>query len=324
MVLVGPENLKPKNQVVELTAVREEDGNFLISYQIHHPFTGKRHFFEVRFPRNIDPIDPIWDEVTDTFKSLFPRKENMLVYRDILRTLVIEEIYKKTKKPKKEAVKKEVAAMVTVPSEDREKAFSSLKELVARLQEMERVISDPSQPEAERKKAEIRVKAFRSKAESLAKELGIDLTKPLPDSPPKAEASDDLQKRFLNLKTLVAKIKEMEAISADKTQPESERKKAEIRVKAFKTKAETEAKALGIDLSQPLPDSPPTAQTSAPSEDKVALVKSLLEKVREMDAIANDESQPESEREKAKIRARAFRTKAEKDAQEAGVDITTL
>ena len=330
MILLGPENLKPKHQVVELTELKEMDGEFLVSYHIHHPFTGNHHYLEVTVPKDVDPIHPVWDEVTKEFQKLFTRTENMLVYRDILRTLIIEEIFKRTKKPPAKVARAEEKGkeVAPVPSEERARRYEALKELLSKISEMERIVGDESQPESERKKAEIRLKAFRTKAEAEARELGVDLSQPLPEKlPPSAVPKEDVQKAFDTLKELLSKINSMEAILSDQSQPESEKKKAEIRIKAFRTKAEAMAKELGVDLSQPLPESIPTAEAEVPDsarEEKSKLIKNLLQKAKEMDELSADETQPESEREKAKIRARAFRAKAENLAKEIGIDLNSL
>jgi len=329
MVLLGPENLKPKHQVVELTGIKEQDGKFLVSYHIHHPFTGNHHYLEVAVPKDVDPIHPVWDEVTKEFEKLFTRKENMLVYRDILRTLIIEEIFKRTKKPPAKAVVPEEKGkeVAPAPSDEREKRYKALKELLSKISEMERVVDDESQPESERKKAEIRLKAFRAKAESEARELGVDLSQPLPEKlPTSAPPKEDAQKSLEALKDLLSKIESMEAILSDASQPESEKKKAEIRIKAFRAKAEAMAKELGLDLTKPLPEKLALEGKAERStqEEKVNLVKNLLQKAKEMDELSADQTQPESEREKAKIRARAFRTKAENIAKEIGIDPNSL
>ncbi len=328
VILLGPENLKAKHRVIELTSIKEADGNFQISYHIHNPFTGKHHYFDLTVPKEVTPIDPIWDEITRKFDELFVRKENSLVYRDILRTLVIEEIYKRTKKPpKREVVEKPTTLKEAPPKDERSQKFATLVDLTKKIAEMNAIVESESQPESERKKAEIRLKAFSAKAETIAKELGIDLSKPLPEKLPEEPAGDDLTKRYEALKVLAAKIQEMEKLVQDESQPESERKKAEIRLKAFRTKAETEAKELGVDISKPLPESLSSTgeiEIAESKDEKLKLIKSLMEKIKEMEGIAEDETQPESEREKAKIRARAFRTKAEKEAESAGIDINSL
>lgn len=326
MVLIGAENLRPTHQVVELKSITAGDGKFQVSFEIHHPFTGKLHSFELSVPESVTPIDPIWDEVTEIFKELFPRRENMLVYRDVLRTLIIDEVYKRTRKPKKPVVeeKPRAEAKPTPLEDERRKKLEDLRELMSKISQMEKVLADETQPEAERKKAEIRLKGFRTKAEGIAKEIGVDLSKPLPEELPKMEeAEDEKAKRYQALREILSKIAEMEKIIADESQPESERKKAEIRIRAFKTKAEAEAKALGVDITKPLPQSLAESKVEA-SEDRIGIVKTLLKKAREAEALAVDENAPESEREKAKIRARAFRAKAEKEAEAGGIDISTI
>lgn len=193
MVYVAPENLKPPHQVIEISRVKAEGNNFVVNYRIRQPFTGEMRDFLLTVPRDVQPRDPLWAEVTAAFKQLFPRREHMLVYRDALRTRVIEEVFKRTKKAKpkvgKEALRARAAAAKAkagaqseTPRAEQPAAVSAeaaadrVKALLAQAKEFERQATDAMLDAKERKKAEMRARAFHTKAEKAAQEAGLELS----------------------------------------------------------------------------------------------------------------------------------------------------
>ncbi len=99
MVLVGPETIVPKEQVVSIVSVRETGGGMECSYQVQHPLTGKVYLYSLTLPRDATPLSPEWKELNTVFTELFPRREYMLTYRDTAKALILEAIYKLVKKP---------------------------------------------------------------------------------------------------------------------------------------------------------------------------------------------------------------------------------
>ena len=194
MVYLAPESLQPSHLVVEVSRVKPEGHDFIIDYRVHEPFNDKVHDFTITVPRDVKPSDPLWDTVTQDFAELFPRKEHWLVYRDLLRTRIVEEVFKRTKKAKpkldKEALRAKAAAAKAKASgaeaetpqaeqtaaASEEPAVEQVKELLAQAKEFERKATDAMLDAAQRKKAEMRARAFRAKAEKAAKDAGIDLT----------------------------------------------------------------------------------------------------------------------------------------------------
>jgi len=196
MVYIGPENLKPAHQVIDIVRVQPEGTDFRIDYRVLLPFTNEERKFSITVPRDVQVRDPLWMEVTSEFAQLFPRREHMLVYRDALRTRIIEEVFKRTKKAKpkadKEAIRARAAAAKakaaaasgkpdTAPAEQpaaapAETAADQVKSLLAQAKEFERQAGDAILDGAQRKKAEMRARAFRAKAEKAAKDAGIDLS----------------------------------------------------------------------------------------------------------------------------------------------------
>ncbi len=254
MVLIGAENIRAKHQVVEIVSINTDGDTFSITYHIHHPFNDKLYEREIRVSKDIRPEDDIWQKETEFFRQIFPRRENLLVYRDILKTLVIDEIYRRTKKPAKPKVDKEAirarakvakAGKEEKAGEDKDRKLKELRELLEKIKQMEAIISDEGKEAGERKKAEIRLKAFRTKAERMAKELGLDLSKPLPEKLSVGQVQEPKDK----IKELLTKAQEMEKLAEDDGVAEGERQKAKIRARAFKAKAEKMAQELGIDIS---------------------------------------------------------------------------
>jgi hypothetical protein len=195
MVYRSPETLKAARQVVEISSVKSEDGAFVVDYRVTHPFTGESHGFSLKVPRDVEPSDSVWAGATSAFAEMFPRSELMLVYRDVLRTMVIEEVFKRTKKAKpkldKEALRAKAAAAKAkakpadgdtgMPRAEQPAAPSGkadvekVKELIAKAKEFEAKATDAMLDGADRKKAEMRARAFRTKAEKAAKDAGINI-----------------------------------------------------------------------------------------------------------------------------------------------------
>jgi hypothetical protein len=99
MVLVGPETIVPQEQVVSLVSVKERADELECRYQVQHPLTGKVYQFGLTVPREVTPLSPVWAELDKVFAELFSRREYMLTYRDTAKTLILEAVYKLTKKP---------------------------------------------------------------------------------------------------------------------------------------------------------------------------------------------------------------------------------
>jgi len=97
MVLVGPENILPEEQVVALVGLRESTACFECEYEVRHPLTGHRHRFTLEVPREVTPLSPEWARLDEVFARLFSRREFMLVYRDQAKARILEGIYARTK-----------------------------------------------------------------------------------------------------------------------------------------------------------------------------------------------------------------------------------
>jgi len=99
MVLVGPETIVPKEQVVSVVSVKEADGGMECSYQVKHPLTGKVYLHSITLPRDVTPLSPEWKELDAVFAELFSRREYMLSYRDTAKAAILEAVYKLVKQP---------------------------------------------------------------------------------------------------------------------------------------------------------------------------------------------------------------------------------
>jgi|GEM_PF-2350103 len=190
MTYVSPENLQPSGQVIGISRVKPDGSGFAVDCIVRQPFTGEVKEFSLTVPRDVQASDPLWESITAVFKELFPRREHMLVYRDALRTRIIEEVFARTKKPKpkldKEAIRARAAAAraeaAGAPTTEQaapaseEPTIEQVRTLLAQAKEFERQAGDAMLDGKERKKAEIRARAFRTKAEKLVREARIDLS----------------------------------------------------------------------------------------------------------------------------------------------------
>jgi hypothetical protein len=105
--LLGPETITPQDQVVVLTGLVEKDGGFEAHLDVRHPYDGNTYTHTFTVPREVDPLHPVWESLDREFQRLFPRRENMLAYRDTAKTLILEAVYALTKKPPPKVEKKE-------------------------------------------------------------------------------------------------------------------------------------------------------------------------------------------------------------------------
>jgi len=97
--LLGPETVVPEDQVVVLTELTPREDAFEALLDVRHPYDGNTYTVTLTVPREVDPLHPVWEELDREFARLFPRRENMLAYRDTAKTLVLEAVYALTKKP---------------------------------------------------------------------------------------------------------------------------------------------------------------------------------------------------------------------------------
>lgn len=99
MVLIGPETIVPKEQVVSVVSAKETSGGMECSYEITHPLTGKVYLRSIALPRDVTPLSPEWKDLDAVFAELFTRREYMLSYRDTAKAVILEAVYKLIKKP---------------------------------------------------------------------------------------------------------------------------------------------------------------------------------------------------------------------------------
>ena len=105
--VIGPETIAPEDQVVVLTELVDQDGSFEAHLDVRHPYDGNTYTLQFTVPREVDPLHPVWEKLDGEFARLFPRRENMLSYRDVSKLLILEAVYALTKKPPPKPEKKE-------------------------------------------------------------------------------------------------------------------------------------------------------------------------------------------------------------------------
>ncbi|OPX21612.1 MAG: hypothetical protein B1H03_06245 [Planctomycetales bacterium 4484_113] len=59
MVYIGPENLKPAHQVIDIVRVQPEGTDFRIDYRVLLPFTNEERKFSITVPRDVQVSQPL-------------------------------------------------------------------------------------------------------------------------------------------------------------------------------------------------------------------------------------------------------------------------
>lgn len=99
MVLIGPESIVVKQQVVAVTSAEACGDNIVCGYEVRHPLDGNTYNYTIALPKDVNPASDAWRGLDGVFTELFPRREYMLVYRDAAKTALLEAVYKLVKAP---------------------------------------------------------------------------------------------------------------------------------------------------------------------------------------------------------------------------------